>query len=92
MMVRNFYAATGSQHAILKRGIRLGLLQLEQLLPANQVKSVKKRDIFQLLKAMGQNEAASKMNFYKAICDPNYAEDDNCDSDDTTEFHNEDNW
>ena len=56
MTVRNFYAAAGCQHAILKRGTRLTSLVAKELPPTNTVKAMKKRDVLQLLQAMGKME------------------------------------
>ena len=67
--VRNFYATAGCQHAILKRGTRLTLLVAKELPPINTVKAVKKRDVLQLLQAMGQNGVAEVMDYYRPICE-----------------------
>ena len=64
MTVKNFYAATGCQHSILKKGVKLRLLHAEESAPANQVKAVKKRDVLQLLQAMGQTAVTTVMNYY----------------------------
>ena len=77
-----------------KRGIRLQSLQVEERPPASQVKAVKKRDILQLLRAMGQMDVEATMNFYESICGSHGSDNENNDdeSDPNTQVHNEDTW
>ena len=79
---------------MLKRGIRLQSLQVEERSPASQVKAVKKRDILQLLRAMGQMDVEATMNFYESICGSHGSDNENDDdeSDPNTQVHNEDTW
>ena len=63
MTVRNFYAAAECPHAILKRETRLTSLVAKELPPTNIVEAVKKRDVLQLLQAMGQNGIAEVMDY-----------------------------
>ena len=68
MTVRNFYAAAGCQHAIFKRETQLTSLVAKERPPTNTVKAMKKRDVLQLLQAMGQNGVAEVMDYYGPIC------------------------
>ena len=94
MTIKNFYAAIGCQHSMLKRGIRLQSLQVEERPPASQVKAVKKQDILQLLRAMGQMDVEATMNLYESICGSHGSDNENNDdgSDPNTQVHNEDTW
>ena len=92
MTVKNFYAATGCQHSILKKGVKLRLLHAEESAPANQVKAVKKRDVLQLLQAMGQTAVTTVMNYYQSICEIPSSENDDSDCDNATQIYNEDMW
>ena len=92
MTVRNFYAAAGCQHAILKRGTRLTSLVAKELLPINTVKAVKKRDVLQLLQAMGQNRVAEVMDYYRPICEKAESNVAESDDDEALIIRNEDSW
>ena len=92
MTVKNFYASAGCQHSILKRGSRLSSLVVKELPPINTVKAVKKRDVLQLLQAMGQNEVMQVMNFYRSVCEESDNNADESDNDEAIMVRNEDNW
>ena len=59
MTVKNFYAATGSQHTFLKKGPHLSLLVVKELPPINSVPAAKKLDILLLLQSLGQDEVST---------------------------------
>ena len=91
MTVRNFCASTGCQHFILKRESRLSSLVAKELPPTNAVKTLNKRDVLQLLQAMGQNEVTQVMDFYRSVCKENENNDES-DNDEDIMSKNEDNW
>ena len=92
MTVRNFYAATKCQHAILKRETRLTLLVSKQLPPINTVKAMKKRGVLQLLQAMGQNGVAEVMDYYRPICEEAESNVDESDDDEALIIRIEHSW
>ena len=91
MTVRNFYASTGCQHSILKRGSRLSSLVAKKLPPTDTVKTLKKRDVLQLLQAMGQNEVTQVIDFYRSVCKENENNDES-DNDEDIVSRNKNNW
>ena len=56
------------------------------------MKVVKKRDVLQLLQAMGQNEVIQVMDFYRSVCEESENSADESDNDEAIMVTNEDNW
>ena len=82
----------GCQHSILKKGSRLSSLVAKELPPINTLKAVKKRDVLQLLQAMGQNEVMQVMDFYRSVCKESENNADESDNNEGIMVRNEDNW